>query len=138
MDRGIRVRIGAKTGNLWQAGRGGLLIAILAAFGQITPPLPLLAQGETPAPVIILQNGTRAEIKNGQLIITAVDGKQSSAPPGTYVTRDGRQLTVESDGRLSPSTNPVTPQSSPPTAPRTRLSPSPFPARSPAATAPAL
>jgi hypothetical protein len=73
----------------------GILFLFLATSALAAP------QPEPSTTPIVLQNGAHAFIKNGQLLLIGPDSKQSPAPPGHYITRDGQQLNVESNGQLS-------------------------------------
>lgn len=84
-----------------------LLLAILL-LGLCTPGFAA-PRPQPPTTAVVLQDGTHAVIKNGQLLLVGPGGNQSPAPPGAYVTRDGKQLTVESNGRLSSSDSPSNP-----------------------------
>ncbi|MDQ6809600.1 MAG: hypothetical protein M3Z64_09295, partial [Verrucomicrobiota bacterium] len=50
---------------------------------------------------LTLQDGTRAKVEGQRLVIVGRDGKQSPAPPGHYVTREGRQFVVEANGLVN-------------------------------------
>jgi hypothetical protein len=84
-----------------------LLLAIFL-LGLSTPGFAA-PRPQPPTTAVVLQDGTHAVIKNGQLLLVGPGGKQSPAPPGPYVTQDGKQLTVESNGRLSSSDSPSNP-----------------------------
>jgi hypothetical protein len=76
-----------------------LLLAIFLL--GLSTPVFAAPRPQPPTTAVVLQDGTHAVIKNGQLLLVGPGGTQSPAPPGPYVTRDGKQLTVESNGRLS-------------------------------------
>ena len=61
---------------------------------------PLLADA-TPKQVFVLSSGERAILENNVLRIDGHNGSRSFAPAGTYQTRDGHRITVDSQGRAS-------------------------------------
>jgi hypothetical protein len=68
------------------------LVLLLTSISLFAAPKPT---------AVLLQDGRHAIVQNGQLLLVAPDKKQSPAPPGHYVTRDGKQFTVTGNGRIS-------------------------------------
>ena len=80
-----------------------LFYAVLLLFATSIAPFTMHGAPplERPGSGLVLQDGTRAIIKNDKLMLLAPDGKESPAPAGHYVTRNGPPLTVGTDGRVS-------------------------------------
>ena len=59
------------------------------------------SQPVPPKQVFVLSSGERVILENNVLRIDGHNGSLSPAPAGTYQTRDGRRITVDSQGRAS-------------------------------------